>query len=357
MSGFNERRTAVYISLVLIFFTLSLFFSTTRTSFAQFIKKQPEYSFEPPQVQAESVIVYDIDDASIIFSKNATTSYPIASLTKVMTAIQAKKCLMYRRSSSISQSSHASSYSKDTTKSESLYLISSSTPVGSWIDTPIFITYQGQRYNEGDSHIIFGDTWKARDLIRHMLVTSSNTAAYLLAEYCGGKELFVKEMQESLRQMGMFNTHIFDPSGLDTSSQSLTQRTSRYKPYVRTIYKVSESNAFDLSILFSHFYKNHPDLSSDSIRNHNLVNSNWIQNVDVKNTNILLDTVPGIVAGKTGHTNKAGGALGIVYKTTTGRDVVIIVLRSSRESRFGDMYQLIQATEQYYRKNKLFSQF
>jgi D-alanyl-D-alanine carboxypeptidase len=64
----------------------------------------------------------------------------------------------------------------------------------------------------------------------------------------------------------------------------------------------------------------------------------------VKNTDPIVDTIPGLLLSKTGFTDLAGGNLAIVFDVGLNHPIAVVVLGSSKEARFTDSTALIAAT-------------
>ena len=64
------------------------------------------------------------------------------------------------------------------------------------------------------------------------------------------------------------------------------------------------------------------------------------------NTNEALGELPGLIMGKTGITDLAGGNLGIVFEVSPNHPVVAVVLGSTRDGRFEDMKKLVARTQE-----------
>lgn len=83
-----------------------------------------------------------------------------------------------------------------------------------------------------------GEVFKLKDLIKAMLVVSSNDAAAAIAENFGEKN-FIDEMQKKASELNMFQTTYLEPTGLSF---------------------VNQSTADDLAKLMSYIYFNHPEI-------------------------------------------------------------------------------------------------
>lgn len=171
-----------------------------------------------------------------------------------------------------------------------------------------------------------GERITGYELIKAMLIGSSNDAATLLAEQVG-TDKFVENMNDVAGVLGMKSTHFINPTGLDQGMTNI-------------------SSPQDLSILLHYFYKNEPDIlavtrmSSASIRN-----GAGGELFTVKNTDELLaDPLygPRIIGGKTGETPLAKQNLVLLAenKASSGAPVVFVILGS--EDRVGEMKRLLE---------------
>jgi D-alanyl-D-alanine carboxypeptidase (penicillin-binding protein 5/6) len=132
----------------------------------------------PPEVTAPSAIVIEVSTGEIACARAPESRRPIASTTKLMTA------LLTLERAKLSDTFRTSSY----------------------------------RPAAGESVIglLPGERMKVRDLLRGLLVYSGNDAAMALASGVGGSERgFVKLMNRRARRLGLTNTHYENPIGLD----------------------------------------------------------------------------------------------------------------------------------------------
>ena len=65
---------------------------------------------------------------------------------------------------------------------------------------------------------------------------------------------------------------------------------------------------------------------------------------NVENTNTSAAAIPGLIGSKTGFTDLAGGNLAVVFDVGLSRPVIAVVLGSTKETRFTDIEQLVNAT-------------
>ena len=147
------------------------------------VSTQPDIS----KIQLGSVhaTVWDLDNQHILYSKNAQTAVPIASITKLMTAMVVL----------------------DSAQSLNEYVLVSRTA-------------QKNKKN-AYSRIRLNSKLKRRDLLRLALMSSENLAASVLAHsYPGGSDNFVKAMNDKAISLGMHKTRFVDSSGLSPQNQS-----------------------------------------------------------------------------------------------------------------------------------------
>jgi len=198
----------------------------------------------------------------IIFAKNEDLKLPIASLTKLMTAV-----ICFEN-----------------------YDLAENIIVSEKADSQLPM----------QTDLKLGDTFSIDNFLHVMLVESSNKAAYALAEKVG-EEYFVSLMNQKATEIGLRNTYFADPTGL--SSENV-------------------STANDLVLLAEYILDNHPEISQiTTTKNYKLENLG-----EIKNTNQLLTQVPGIILGKTGFTNFANGCLLIVSKNLNGDGYLINIV-------------------------------
>ncbi|MBQ9994257.1 MAG: D-alanyl-D-alanine carboxypeptidase, partial [Clostridia bacterium] len=134
-----------------------------------------------PQIYYGSAIVMDANTGAVVFEHDAYTQRPMASTTKIMTALLAIEAGDLGREVTISSEMLA-------------YDESGSTKLG----------------------LSLGDRITMQDLIVTMMLLSGNDAAQAVAiEMAGSFEDFASKMNERASQIGMMDTHFITPSGLD----------------------------------------------------------------------------------------------------------------------------------------------
>jgi D-alanyl-D-alanine carboxypeptidase len=297
-------HTLVFLSLLsIIFFYILLIGERALNRNEVEAKVEINNPFDEISLEAKSAFVWDVINQRELFSKNSDVPLPLASLTKVMTAITAD-----------------------------LYLPP---------DAKVIIIEEYLK-PEGDSGLLVGDTWDAKDLRDFMLMTSSNDGAYALASVAQAVKRngadpqaeFVKKMNEIALDIGLTNSKYINEHGLDES----LDRGGAY------------GTARDSAILFEYALTNHGDIM-EATRYKNLNFQSGAQSYNATNTNGSIDEIPGLIASKTGFTDLAGGNLVIAFDASLGRPIIVSILGSSREGRFVDTIKLVEATLEYIRDN------
>lgn len=153
-----------------------------------------------PKVTAISYLVADLDTGDIILEKDANLERPIASITKLMTALTSLEVVNQFKETTISDSAEQ--------------------------------TYGAQ------GGIVAGQTMMVRDLLYPLLLSSSNDAAEAIAEVVG-RNYFIKSMNDKAKSIGLSDTSFEDPSGLSPNNVStakdlfeLSRYLYRYKRYI-----------------------------------------------------------------------------------------------------------------------------
>ncbi|WFO51058.1 D-alanyl-D-alanine endopeptidase [Aeromonas veronii] len=140
------------------------------------------------EVRSSSVLVVDVKTGKTLYQKNATKVRPIASLTKLMTAL-----VVLDAKQNLSQTITVDKNDLD-------------------------------RVKHTHSRIRMGTKVTRRDALHLALMSSENRMASALARhYPGGRSAFVRAMNNKARQLGMRNTHFYDSTGLSTRNVSTAQ--------------------------------------------------------------------------------------------------------------------------------------
>lgn len=265
------------------------------------IKEDP---FKDISLIAKAAYVYDINSKKTIYSFNAEESLPLASLTKLMTALTAADLVP--------------SYTVVKIKKE-------------------FLT------STTGNELYADEEWKLEDLINYSLLISSNEGSKAIASVVGaidlgtdklniGREEFIRKMNVKAKEIGLTKTSFSNESGLDESST----KGGAY------------GSAKDVAILMQYISQRYPELISATKYSDYKFTSldNIVHNG--QNTNYEVGVLPGIIASKTGTTPLAGGNLVVVYNTENNHKLAISILGSTADGRYSDLKKLIETSAKYY---------
>lgn len=259
----------------------------------------PRY-FDNLNIIASAALVYDIKANDVLFAKNAGKQLPLASITKLMLALVVDEVL---------------------------------DP-----DTPIVISETALQ-REGDNGLTVGEIWRSQDLMDFTLIESSNDGAEALAETASlalrakyidapKADAVIWRMNEKAFELSLRQTYFTDVGGLDQSESM----ASAY------------GSARDIAELMFHIMKKAPYIISSTARDGVLLESINGGEHEASNTNQSLGKIPGLIGGKTGFTDLAGGNLIVAFDVGLGRPVIAVVLGSTVSGRFSDMESLVEAT-------------
>lgn len=260
----------------------------------------PSRAYDGLALTADAAIVIDLTTGQTLYAKNADTQLPLASLTKVATALAVSEVLDPKSTITIPY---------DTA------------PPGSY-----------QRLGKGE-------TWEVWKVINFTLVASSNEGAEILAsaadrairaKYSGAPDhdATLWRMNRLASELGLTHTYFLNASGLDVS----TTQSGAY------------GSARDVAHLLAYAASTSPEVFAGTTQGGLLLASEEGQKTSAINTNEALGAIPGLILGKTGYTDLAGGNLGIVFDVGLAHPVVAVVMSSTREGRFTDMKSLVGAT-------------
>lgn len=147
-----------------------------------------------PSVDAAAAIVYSLDDDAILLGARTYALWPMASLTKLLSAIAVAESIGYHKRILMTESAIATEGN----------------------DVP---------FNPNEE-------FAARDLARIMVMTSSNAAAEAFEEYAGGREEFLKLLRAATARAGMTQTAIADAAGLLKGNESSASDTVKLLKYL-----------------------------------------------------------------------------------------------------------------------------
>jgi D-alanyl-D-alanine carboxypeptidase len=246
--------------------------------------------FENLHLDAKAVYVYDLSNNKELYSKNANQTLPLASLSKIMTAVTASELAN---------------------------------------DPKTIVTIDPESLKElGDNNLYEWEQWELSRILQFMLVVSSNDAATAVANSLGGKESFVREMNAKAQKLSFNSLRFTNPSGLDETDNT----AGSYGSAVDVAHLLGYAAKTIRSIIEPTRYATFQATSMTGFYH------------SVPNTDTIIGGIPGFIAGKTGYTNLAGGNLAIIFDAGFQHPVVIVVLGSTFDGRFTDVRSLVDAS-------------
>ena len=223
-----------------------------------------------PGVKSNSVLVIDGSNSSVIYSKRADVPAPIASITKLMTA---------------------------------LVVLEGAQP----LDEVLEVTKDDRSFEKGAySRLAIGAKLTRGDLLHLALMSSENRAAHAIGRnYPGGLDVFVHTMNLKAQALGMTHTHFVDPTGLSSENQASPNDLA----------KLVMAASRDSTIR---------DYSTD--REHTVKVGRHL--LAFHNTNVLVKNPAwDIVVQKTGYISEAGKCL-VMQAMIDGHAIIIVLLDS-----------------------------
>ena len=220
-------------------------------------------------VSALSYIVVNVDRDTILSEKEIDRLLPIASVTKLVTAVMAKR------------------FFKE--------------------DDQILITPKILSINGDTGKLRLGEKMKVGELFYPLLMVSSNDSAYALAEFYDstyGKGEFVKAMNDWVSSIGAYRTYFKDPAGFSPNNLSTAKDLSTIAKWIMK----NEPSIFDITMT-----------KTKSIRTHTWVNPTHFLN---------LSSYKG---GKNGYTPEANRTSVSFFSAESPERLYLVVLLGSKQ--------------------------
>jgi len=304
--GSNYERGLIILLVLMMLLSASYFLG----NFSERKEMQEEYKslvsisnpFSEVDLEAKVAYVFDPENGELLFSLHKDKTLPIASITKIMTALVALEVLEE--------------------------------------DTVISISKQAL-YEKGDNGLYWDEKWSLADLIKFMLIASSNDAAKAIAlaveEKLGGDFNFIEQMNKKAKGMDLTKTEFLNVTGLDMGATESGP----------SLQAGAYGSAKDAAYLLAYAMNQYPDIFEATAESLIIFTSLSGLTHTVENTNTLLSTASNIVSSKTGLTNLAGGNLVVAVGNALDNPLIISVLGSSKEGRFSDIEKLMAASALY----------
>jgi serine-type D-Ala-D-Ala carboxypeptidase (penicillin-binding protein 5/6) len=232
------------------------------------IKKKEAIS---PVIKAKAALVMDVDTGIVLYKKNQHTSLPMASLTKIMTAV---------------------------------LILESHNPDEIVIVQKSYDNVPGVRIG-----LRKGERITVGSLLIGLLVRSGGDAALALAEYHSGSEtVFVEAMNQKAKKLNLNHTEFKNSIGLDAMGHN--------------------ASVHDLAMLTRHALNNQQFRSIVQMPTAEIYSADGDIRHFFYNTNQLLNSYLNIIGVKTGTTDAAGQSLINLAYNTDGHEIIAILLNS-----------------------------
>jgi serine-type D-Ala-D-Ala carboxypeptidase (penicillin-binding protein 5/6) len=239
-------------------------------------------SSEVTELTAQGILMYDLTTDKVLYERDAKVRRPMASVTKIMTAIVA---IEHQRS-------------------DNRYIVSPEDIVG-----------------ENSMGVTPGEAFTMEELLYGLMLPSGNDAAEVLANnYPQGREAFVQAMNDKAKAIGAVDTRFSNPSGLQGDGE---QYTTPYDLVVITRYAMDKHEIFRDVV---------------ATATHEIPQTNEHGAYSLVNETNLLTTYQGVKGVKTGFTPEAGLCL-VTFLDYGGHQIIGVVLNS--QNRRGEMKQLL----------------
>lgn len=217
------------------------------------VSAQTKVQTDVPSVSAKAAILIDADSGKVLFAKQESLRLPMASTTKIMTALLALEQAEVK-------------------------------------DPVVTVTDEMVRVEGSSMGLMPGNKIHLSDLAVGMMMVSGNDAANTAAiAISGNTTKFAELMNARAQEIGMKNTHFVTPSGLDS--------------------EVHYSTAYDMALLGMEALNNSRFAGIVSQKQMTVKFINPDQTIRYGNHNRLLSLYPDSIGIKTGFTKKAGRCL------------------------------------------------
>ena len=237
-----------------------------------------------PKLSAKAALLYDTANDKVLFSISSQKSLPVASLTKLLMATIVLDQLT--------------------------------------LNVPVTITSRSYNVDDLGADFNRGEALAVGDLLKAMLIKSSNDAAYALAQAVETKtgKGIVEQLNAKAGLIGMYNSRFSDPAGLNDDAYSTVEdllKLVKYSKRYSVIWQIINQPETDVK-------------SVDGRFSHHIVS-----------TNKLFGVLPNIVGGKTGYTDGAKGCM-ILEIALPADDSSLLAIVLGSDDRFADTKTLLE---------------
>lgn len=235
-----------------------------------------------PNITAKSALVYDLTTSKVLFEKDPKEKLPMASLTKIMTAIVAL----------------------ENKKNDDRYFVKKENLVG-----------------ENSMGLEPGEILSLDELLYGLVLSSGNDAAETIASnFKGGRLEFIKATNEKAKSLGLKDTNFTNPTGLEGERNQYT-------------------TTLDLLVMTNYALSNFPQFRKVvATAEYNIPQTKTHKAYYLWNETSLLTTYPGVKGVKLGFTPEAGFSM-VTYLEYKGQRIIGIILNS--QNRRQEMKDLL----------------
>ncbi len=248
-----------------------------------------EASAEGPSLALDcrAALLMDAKTGTVLYEQNPDEPLPLASVTKIMTLLLVMEAVD-----------------------------------GGKIDMADMVTVSEEAASMGGSQVFLepGEQMSVEDMIKCVVISSANDAAYALAEHIAGSEpAFVEQMNRRAAELGMKNAHFENTNGLDDT-------TTDHRCSARDIAIMSRELISHEKIL------EYTNIWMDTIRNGSFT---------LSNTNRLIRFYPGATGLKTGSTSKALFCISATAERDGMHLIAVIMGSPTRDIRNAEAKKLL----------------
>ncbi|RKX23933.1 MAG: peptidase S11 [Candidatus Zixiibacteriota bacterium] len=223
-----------------------------------------------PYLNIKSGILVNYSNGNVLYAKNADSVRPIASITKLVTAM----IVIDNR--------------VDLDKTET-------------------ITKEDSR-RSSRSRLRTGYELTVRDLLHAALMNSDNRAARALARATSGSiEAFARDMNFKMRQLGLKHTRFVEPTGLDAQNVSTAHEVAKLLHYT-----------YDYDLI--------AEITAKKTYQCRVLNSKKSKQIPMASTNLLVHSKYHVLGGKTGYIRAADYCLTTLLENANGERLTLVVL-------------------------------
>lgn len=239
--------------------------------------------YATPNISAKSAIAIEASTGRILYEKNPNEKVPMASTTKIMTAIVALEQNL--------------------------------------MDDTVIVSNNAAWTGGSSVNLKSGDEIELSELMYGLMLNSGNDAAVAIAEHTSGTVLeFAKLMNEKAKELGAFNTNFVTPHGLDSPEHY--------------------STAYDMAII-TKYALNNPTLRKLVSTSHYTMKFKNGKTKELSNTNPLLSFYQGANGVKTGYTGLAGKCLVASAKRDDMEIIAVLLGDPSSKARINDSVKIL----------------